>query len=74
VFYLFCLIYISNENEARCIMALPAEEHFYRLSTRGKMALPTGRLSRQRAVSVYSALQTTFIAPIFGASVGDAVS
>jgi hypothetical protein len=55
-------------------MALPAEEHFYRLSTRGKMALPTGRLSRQRAVSVYSALQTTFIAPIFGASVGDAVS
>jgi hypothetical protein len=82
VFYLFCLIYISSENEAtsrsgraaRCIMALPAEEHFYRLSTRGKMALPTGRLSRQRAVSVYSALQTTFIAPIFGASVGDAVS
>jgi hypothetical protein len=80
-FIFFCLIYISKENEAtsrsgraaRCIMALSAEEHFYRPSTRGKMTLPAGQLSRQRAESVYNALQTTYSEPIFGAFVGDAL-
>jgi hypothetical protein len=82
VFYLFCLIYISSENEAtsrsgraaRCIMALPAEEHFCRPSTCGKMVLPPEQLSRQRAVSVYRALQTIYSAPFFRVSVGDALS
>jgi hypothetical protein len=54
-------------------MALLVEEHFCRPSTRGKMALPAGQLSRQRAVSIYSALQTTYSAPIFRASLKDAL-
>jgi hypothetical protein len=57
VFYLFCLIHISNENEAtRCIMA---EEQFCRPSVRGKLNgasggatfAPTRRIGLQRIVN-----------------------
>jgi hypothetical protein len=54
-------------------MARPAEEHFCRPTTPGKMALSARQLSRERAVSVYNAVQTIYSAQIFEASVGDAL-
>ena len=59
---------------ARCIMERPAEELFYRANTRCKIEHPAGQISAQRALSIYSAAETTFSAPKFSVAVGDALS
>jgi hypothetical protein len=48
----------------------PAEEHFFRPSTRRKIPLPMEELSPRRAVSVYS----RYSARIYATRVGDALT
>jgi hypothetical protein len=55
-------------------MECPAEELFYRANTRCKIEHPTGQISAQCALYVYSAAKARFIVPIFSAPVGDALS
>jgi hypothetical protein len=77
----FCFIYLEKKNvrntrlrrAARCIMARPADEHFYRPSTRCKIEHPTGQISAQRALYVYSATEARFSALKYSALVGDAL-
>jgi hypothetical protein len=51
----------------------PAEEHVLRSRTRCTLAPPVGENPGQRAANVYSVGETTYSAPKYCASVGDAL-
>jgi hypothetical protein len=59
---------------ARCILAHPVEDQFYRPRTRCILARPAGQIAANRTPTVYSATEERFSAPIFCAPVGDALS
>jgi hypothetical protein len=45
-----CIVVYKVVFRARCILARPVEELFYRPSTRYILARPTGQISAQRAI------------------------